>query len=283
MRQKIIWIRQDADYQGEEAVAARKAGFTVEYFRSNLSNTEGVGIKYIIPRYTVLPRAAEVYTDIQNLDCDVIQPLSSHLLLANASEWSKVLEGLTPSVTKMNSHIVQWESVPQDLRNSESFVLKGQTNSKKMKWKTHMFAKDKNEIQKIWENLSNDSEIYEQGIVIRPYIPLRQLGESVTGTPLVDEWRIFCYNGKAFCSGWYWTLEPDLKTEKDCPKEAINLAEIAADRLKTYQKECIFVAVDVARKQDGSWIVIEVNDGCQSGLQDCDPTEFYQNLMDVTI
>jgi len=36
--------------------------------------------------------------------------------------------------------------------------------------------------------------------------------------------------------------------------------------------------VDVARTESGEWIVIELNDGQQSGLSDNDPDQLYSNM-----
>jgi hypothetical protein len=39
-----------------------------------------------------------------------------------------------------------------------------------------------------------------------------------------------------------------------------------------------FFVLDMALTQDGRWIVIEVNDGSQSGISCIDPEAFYKNL-----
>ena len=42
-----------------------------------------------------------------------------------------------------------------------------------------------------------------------------------------------------------------------------------------------FYAVDVALTSDGEWIVIELNDGCLSGLSANNPDVLYQKLAQV--
>ena len=42
-----------------------------------------------------------------------------------------------------------------------------------------------------------------------------------------------------------------------------------------------FVTIDVARKEDGSLIIMELGDGQVSGLQQIDPTDFYGAFDDV--
>lgn len=42
-----------------------------------------------------------------------------------------------------------------------------------------------------------------------------------------------------------------------------------------------FFVMDIAQKQNGEWIVIELNDGSWSGLSCNDPNKLYENLRDV--
>ena len=39
-----------------------------------------------------------------------------------------------------------------------------------------------------------------------------------------------------------------------------------------------FFVLDIAEKEDGGWILIEVNDGQQSGLSENDPDVLFSNL-----
>lgn len=37
--------------------------------------------------------------------------------------------------------------------------------------------------------------------------------------------------------------------------------------------------MDIAQKEDGGWVVVELNDGSMSGLSCIDPDELYNNLL----
>ena len=50
--------------------------------------------------------------------------------------------------------------------------------------------------------------------------------------------------------------------------------------LKRGLNEAGFV-VDVAKTASGEWIVVELNDGQQSGLSCCNPIELYSNISRV--
>jgi hypothetical protein len=43
-------------------------------------------------------------------------------------------------------------------------------------------------------------------------------------------------------------------------------------------KHIRFWVVDVARTASGEWLVIELNDGAQSGLSEIEPAAFYREL-----
>ncbi|MBS1796745.1 MAG: ATP-grasp domain-containing protein [Acidobacteria bacterium] len=57
---------------------------------------------------------------------------------------------------------------------------------------------------------------------------------------------------------------------------AVELARKAAEKLRLP-----FVAVDVAQKQTGEWIVIECNDGQESGYAGCSPIKMWQNIVEI--
>ena len=39
--------------------------------------------------------------------------------------------------------------------------------------------------------------------------------------------------------------------------------------------------IDVAEREDGVWRVVELNDGCMSGLSGCIADELYRNLRET--
>lgn len=76
--------------------------------------------------------------------------------------------------------------------------------------------------------------------------------------------------------GFYWSAShPELKQRASWAKLAEELVFAAAKRVSEYVN---FFVLDVAETQDGSWIVIEINDAQMSGLCGCDPHELYSNL-----
>ena len=64
---------------------------------------------------------------------------------------------------------------------------------------------------------------------------------------------------------------------KEVPLDFLNnVISLVKDKINAF-------VIDVAQKEDGGWIVIELNDLCQSGLSCNDPNILYENLKKVLI
>ncbi len=230
---------------------------------------------FVVSRYRLLPYPAELHAELKSMDATPCQPLGAHTFLADATRWSETLAGLTPPV------FGHWHGLEPG-----AYVLKGKTNSRKQQWNTCMFAPTVDDVPRIAANLLADSFIADQGIIVRPYVPLRQLGEGLNGLPICNEWRFFCWEGSPFASGFYWGSHEELAPCTAAPAEAAELAYRAARYIRDAGRAVRFLVVDVAETAAGEWIVVEVNDGEMSGLACIEPEGFYANLlmcMDETI
>lgn len=221
----------------------------------------------VIPRYAALPFYQELERDIEILGSRLINTYAQHRFVADFWQWYAVLQDLTPKSWD------NWYSLPQDM----SFVLKGATNSRKNYWRTRMFAESAKDIPRVACSLLDDQEILSQGIVVRQYVPLVRYGEGINGLAFTNEWRFFCLDGKVILGGYYWANEPEMYPGDPYqpPEQALALAREVALRVQPYIP---FAVVDVAETQQGGWIVIEMNDGQQSGLPVCDPKVLYEAL-----
>lgn len=222
---------------------------------------------FVIPRYSTVPFIKNVFKEFSNLNLTPINSLSSSLWIMDLANWVECLGKLTPRT---------WDRL-QDIPDEGPFVLKGATNSKKHYWNTHMFAANKKEAIRVYGLLSEDCMIGEQKIYIRKYEPLVTLMEGINGIPVTKEFRLFFYGEKLLCSGFYWqNYEEDVPyiPEMDAPDSFI--AEVA--RKIHLCSGANFYVVDIGQKIDGSWMVIEVNQGEMSGLSCIDPKLLYRRL-----
>ncbi len=74
-------------------------------------------------------------------------------------------------------------------------------------------------------------------------------------------------------NGYYWQNAEN--TDRHVSPEGIELAHKVA---KIVSEKANFFVVDVAQKETGEWVVVELNSGSMSGLSTCDPDVLYSNL-----
>lgn len=230
----------------------------------------------VIPRYGLLPHYKEWVYDLEQISSKLINSYAQHLWIADLREWALEegeLFGLTPK-----TYTSRWDKLPEG-----SYVIKGCTNSMKQEWNTKMFAKRKEDVTKIISILSGDSIIKNQDIVVREYVPLKRLDEGLNDLPITNEWRTFWIvigqKPIMLSKGFYWQAShPEAEAEAEWNGDAFLLAEEGAKRIA---ERVNFFSIDLAQKDNGEWIIIEVNDGGMSGLCGCDPHEFYKNLSNL--
>jgi hypothetical protein len=212
-------------------------------YRTEIHNSLVVG------RYSVLPYYEELEKELRIYNSRLVNSFDQHLYIADLERWYKDVEQYTPKT------YTEWGNL-----NEGKWIVKGKTNSRKFHWNTHMFADGRENLMKVIRNLFDDSLIREQGLVVREYVPLKKVSEGINGLPITKEWRCFFYKERLLAFGYYWSI---VDVEPDLPTEGINFASEVA---KIISKKTNFFVLDIAEKEEGGFILIEVNDGQMSGL-----------------
>jgi hypothetical protein len=252
----IVLLRPDLAEQDEYKICFRH--FDTSFLRTECKN------RLVIGRYSCLPYYLELVHDLANINSVLINSFEQHKWISNF-EWYHALKGYTPKTW--------FEYEFHNCTYQGPFIVKGCTNSRKLYWNKMMFAENKEQATHIRCELLSDSYICTQGIVFRKYIPLETYEIGLNGLPFTNEWRFFFYKGTLLSYGYYWSIAE--KTDYQCPSQAIEFACSVAKIAKNYAN---FFVLDVAKTQDGRWILIEVNDGQQSGLSENNPDTLYHNL-----
>lgn len=255
---KPIILFRESMVTKEEVEIAKAAGFETTFSRMNLHN------RLVIGRYSVLPFYRELEEDLKTNGSKLINSYFEHSYIASFDYYHDI-DDLT---------FKTWFRL-QDLPDQGPFVVKGVTNSKKHEWKTKMFAPDKRTAVHISSELSSDSLIGSQDIIVRKFEELEIVDVGINDLPMANEWRFFMYKDQILSHGFYWS-----STDKRgiIDEGAFSLVREVGERMKNRLN---FYVVDVAKKKDGSWVVIEFNDGQQSGLSENDPREMYSSLIKV--
>jgi len=257
----VIYFRGSLAEEEEKLAAAK-------YFPVVERRTAVPEGSLIIPRYSALPFNEELEQDVKALGSELINSHAEHVYVANLRNWYYHLANYTPRT---------WFAMDQ-LPEEGPFVLKGATNSKKHQWTTHMFARDKREAIEVFGRLAADGYVGHQPIYARQYVPLRKLCDPISpqAGPVCEEYRFFVLDGVVLASGFYWSNYQDDIEEKMDP--GVVPWEFLSAVICQVWEHIRFWAVDVARTEAGDWIVVELNDGQQSGLSAVDPEDLYRAL-----
>lgn len=262
MKNLVVLFRKSLAEEGEYETC-------LKYLDTYKNRTLVPSNSLVIARYSALPFYQELENDLAETGSVLINSYSQHKYISDFC-WYEDLLGKTPRSwigPKGYSEFLKE-------RPEGSFVLKGKTNSLKFKWLSHMFAKNYNDVHKVYERLYSDSLIGPQEIVIREYVPLATYEVGLNGLPFTDEYRFFFLGDKLISCGYYWSMAED--TDHPVPDDCIKFAMSISKKVRNFAN---FFVLDIARKkEDGSWILIEVNDGQMSGLSMNSPEIFYKNL-----
>lgn len=112
-------------------------------------------------------------------------------------------------------------------------------------------------------------KLFEKGIVLRRYHEFVKLADDIRGQPVHEEYRLFMWDGRLLAA------TPALWGKG--PFEKLKEWELIAAKFSSR-----FISMDIARRQDGNWMIMEVGDGGVSGLPgSIEPIEYYHKLRKV--
>jgi hypothetical protein len=258
---RTIILYRGVDFEKEELSIASKY-FTCINRRPEIKHGD-----LVIGRYSLWPFYSDQEKDIEYVGAKLINNYHQHLYIADLQNYVADLQELTPRT---------WDNL-QNLPENMSFVLKGETNSRKSNWKHDMFASNKKEAIEVYGRLANDSLIGYQKIYIREYVPLIKYLDGINDMPVTKEFRFFVAYGKILCGDYYWQNYIDDLPEK--PKISDVPLDFLQKVINRVGNKSNFYVIDVGQRLSGEWVVIELNDGQQSGLPGISCAEdLYSNL-----
>ncbi len=254
----IVFFRRELTFQHELRMA--KEHFEVIEQRCTCQPD-----RLVIGRYSVLPFYEELQRDLEILGSRLINTWEQHRWIANFEYYRELQDYTAESWDETNIH---------QCAHRGPFVVKGRLSSIKHRWKSHMFAQTKRQALAIGEELKQDATIREQGVIYRKYVPLVTYEVGLHELRYTNEWRLF-YLGEARLShGYYWSLAQDAAQRTLAP-EALDFADRVAQIASRHVR---FFTIDIAEKEEGGWILIELNDAQTSALTENDANLLYANL-----
>ena len=201
----------------------------------------------------------------------LINNINEHLLASELEYWYPLLEELTP-------YSKWFDKVPscEDLLSTFTFpmFIKGSRQTAKHAAKLSV-AHDKQDLERILLEYSKNDILHWQKFVCREFIELMPIQMIITDKiPISFEFRTFWFKGKLVGAGHYWSAFTIYNWDAIQEKQALNLAAKAVDRLKVP-----FLVIDLALTKENKWIIIECNDGQESGYAGVNPIALWNNII----
>lgn len=185
--------------------------------------------------------------------------------------WYPLIEDLTPRSL--------WFSGPPDPKDIEAelgwpIFMKGARQTSRHRRKLSIIA-GPDELARALEDYAQDPILGWQDIVCRKLVSLRPVEDpDPERIPSSYEFRTFWWRGELAGCGRYWFegIPYDLAPDERGP--ALSLAQEVARRV-----DVPFLVVDIAQQVDGAWVVIECNDGQESGYAGVSPFALWQEVV----
>lgn len=155
-----------------------------------------------------------------------------------------------------------------------SLILKDYVKSEKHHWQDACFIPDASDAENVKTIVKNflrlRGEYLNEGLVFRRFADLEYLSDhSKSKMPLALEYRLFFRHHEILHICNYWE-------EGDYPDELPNTKPFLAIARKINSN---FFTMDIAKKKNGEWIIMELGDGQVAGLpENADIDSFYRNL-----
>jgi hypothetical protein len=217
----------------------------------------------------------ELEKDIIYFGDRLITPFSTHLFLNDIGQWYETVKEYTPRTWTLEEFYRDWNPDAFD-----KMILRAEDSSFKNKFNATFFAYDEMTRREL---VRLASHITDKKLYIREYIELENYTTDVLGNAIGNEHRVFMYGEKILSHGYYWVnFEEEVKKENNgylpiLEPSAFKLINNVAKKIRE-RIGYVFYTMDIAKTEKGEWILIEINNGCCSGIQGCNPEDLYANL-----
>jgi hypothetical protein len=223
-----------------------------------------------IGRFGVTTNYSQLYAELQNSGVRLIHSPEQYRLASELTEWYPKIQQLTPRSV--------WFAEPPSSRTVEELFdwpvfVKGSRQTSRHKAELSVIHSAA-EFERVAELYRRDPILHWQPFVCREYLRLRPV-DGATGekVPPSFEFRTFWWRGECVGAGPYWAGFSSYQWTAPEEQTALRLASAAARLI-----DVPFLVVDIAQTRAGEWIVIECNDGQESGYAGVSPIALWNNL-----
>ncbi|GHO55545.1 ATP-grasp domain-containing protein [Ktedonobacter robiniae] len=192
-----------------------------------------------------------------------------------------LIEGFTPRSTWLKTGPdISIDAVMAALHQfaGRPVIVKDFVKSRKHEWGEACYipsASDRQSVERvIIRFLQLQGADLNEGLVFREFVEFEPLTtHSKSGMPLIKEFRLFILDGQIISSTPYWEEGRYGNDKYEFPP--LDLFDHVVQKIQSR-----FFTMDVAKKRDGAWNIVELGDGQVAGLPArADTKAFYQALI----
>lgn len=227
----------------------------------------------VVARMGAAPDYAERYARMLEHGLRLVHTPDEYERTSVLPVWYPLIEGLTPL-----SHWFEEHPEPEDIERLFDYpvFLKGERQTNKHD-RFQSIIEGPEQLREVLERWRREPILHWQRVVCREFLELRpvvdvQLG---AGLPKVFEFRSFWWGTECVGIGPYW-MSPRYELSALERAQALELGEEVARRIGV-----TFLVIDLAQTVDGRWVVIECNDGQDSGYMGVDRLPMWRRVVDV--
>lgn len=225
----------------------------------------------IVARIGAFDDYARSYAELREQGLRLVNDPQQHLRATRLPRWYPLLEDLTPKSLCFHeapdpAHIEAELGWP--------IFMKGERQTSRHQ--RHLsIIEGPEQLRAALAIYAEDPRLRWQDVVCRRLAPLRPVEDpDPQRIPSSYEFRSFWWRGEPVGIGRYWWQGRDYVLAREQRAAALTLAREAARRV-----DVPFLVVDVAQQIDGTWIVIECNDGQESGYAGVSPFALWQTVV----
>ncbi|MGL6097018.1 MAG: ATP-grasp domain-containing protein [Fimbriiglobus sp.] len=225
-----------------------------------------------IARFGAVPDYPSAWAALRKEGIDLIHDPTQHQLASDLPAWYPRLARLTP-------RSVWFDRPPSAREVGQVFdwpvFVKGSRQTSRHRADLAV-ARSADDFERIMTEYQRDPILCWQPVVCRELVALRRVGGETGGKmPAAFEFRTFWWHGDLVGDGPYWSGFSDYTWTPDERRAGLAVARAAADAVGVP-----FLVVDIAQAQAGEWLVIECNDGQESGYAGVSPFALWNNILE---
>lgn len=226
-----------------------------------------------VARIGAIENYEELYGQLMQEEIELIHDPDEHKTCSQLDGWYPILKEFTP-------RSMIFEKPPEVEEIQEHFdwpiFVKGHRQTSRHQRKLSIIE-DVNQYKGLLAAYANDPILHWQKFVVREFVSLKPI-EGISdekSIPPSFEFRTFFWRQKLVGFGNYWT-DCNYRISESEIEIAKSFALAAAEKVPA-----TFLVVDIAQRKDGTWIVVECNDGQESGYAGIQRLALWQNIIGI--